>query len=170
MTAYVADHETGDPLCPRCSVSACISISYECRDEGCRCACRTDPDADRARELDDRPADKLAVIAGEMERENRPDDGGHDRQQLADVLTRERFALSQRRRCKSCGAPIIWASTATGAAMPVDPDPIGGGNLQLTRRGDESVTAAVVRPGEGTHRSHYASCPHADQWRSRSAA
>lgn len=82
MTAYVADHETGDPLCPDCAVSACISVSYECRDAGCRCACRTDPDADRARELDDREPDKLHVIANELEREMWPD--------LRD-LTAERF-------------------------------------------------------------------------------
>lgn len=94
MTTYVADHETGDPLCPRCSVSACIG-NYECRDEGCRCACRTDPDAERARELDDRPADKLAVIAAEMESERHGDVPGR---YSADQLAAERFGRPTKAR------------------------------------------------------------------------
>lgn len=87
MTTYVADHETGNPLCPRCSVSACIG-NYECRDEGCRCACRIDPDTDRARELDDREPDKLAVIANELDRERTGD---------LRELTAERFGRPTRR-------------------------------------------------------------------------
>lgn len=44
--------------------------------------------------------------------------------------------------CRSCGAPIIWCTTAKGKKMPVD-----------VQENDEPTT------------SHFATCPQAGQWR-----
>lgn len=83
--------------------------------------------------------------------------------------------------CRSCGAPIRWTRTTQGKTMPIDAEPVEGGNVILT--GSESSTRAgsrvpVVRvidpqhpslpgvdPGE-RFVSHFATCPHADSWRS----
>lgn len=122
-----------------------------------------DADSHRPAHLDDRPDETLASIARDLEAEARPDPSA-DSAELADVLTRERFRPQERQRCRSCGAPIVWATTGGRRAMPVDPDPIAGGNLQLARVGD-GLEVTVVRPGDGTHRSHYVTCPHAENWR-----
>ena len=54
------------------------------------------------------------------------------------------------KRCKSCNAMIIWLETPNGKKMPVD--------------------AATVAPEHdryiaGTHQSHFATCPNANQHR-----
>jgi hypothetical protein len=80
MAEYVEDYGSGKPLCVDCATGACVGdISWECDAEHCQCPCRAD---DRARELDDRPADKLAAVAAELaaERDGDPRD-----------LTAERF-------------------------------------------------------------------------------
>jgi hypothetical protein len=59
MADYVADPGSGKPTCTDCAVGACVSVAgWHCQAEACRCGCRPDPD--------DRPADKLAVIAAEL--------------------------------------------------------------------------------------------------------
>lgn len=49
--------------------------------------------------------------------------------------------------CKSCGAPIVWARTASGRPIPLDLAHVRG--LGQAR---EALT-------------HYATCPHGRQWR-----
>jgi hypothetical protein len=78
--------------------------------------------------------------------------------------------------CRSCGAAVIWTRTAAGKAMPVDAEPVDGGNVLLSR-GPADVgipTATVVgkrvQPsifGDDSPRytSHFATCPHADTHR-----
>jgi hypothetical protein len=65
----------GGPTCGDC-IHGCPRPPYweACDVDGCRCPCRTGEgvDPDRAAELDDRPADKLAVIAADMEAERVP--------------------------------------------------------------------------------------------------
>jgi hypothetical protein len=62
--------------------------------------------------------------------------------------------------------------------MPVDPDPVPDGNLVLTPGGaaissHDVPLAAVVDPAQPTlddpprYRSHFATCPNADQHRRR---
>ena len=76
-------------------------------------------------------------------------------------------------RCTSCNANIIWATTAaTGKAMPVDVEPHPGGNVLLTERVGRSPLAEVVAPGQDSliageplRRSHFVTCPQADQHR-----
>lgn len=66
-------------------------------------------------------------------------------------------------RCRSCGAPIVWAVTAAGKRMPLDAEPvyaIGSGVVSLN--GDE---VAVVERPRPLYVSHFATCPNADQHR-----
>lgn len=71
--------------------------------------------------------------------------------------------------CESCGAMILWAVTAAGKRMPLDPVAVEGGNVAVTN-GDQPA-ARVLKSGEdaaaGEWRgvSHFATCPHADQHR-----
>lgn len=88
MTTYVADHETGLPLCADCGVGACHG-TYICEAEHCRCWCRGEEAEQerRAAEMDDREPGKLHVIAAEIERENRPS---------VEALMDERFGRTPR--------------------------------------------------------------------------
>lgn len=75
-------------------------------------------------------------------------------------------------QCKSCGASIVWAQTVNGKRMPVDELEVTGGNIRLSRakqdpRDPPLVMATVVKPGEGTHRSHFSTCPGATTHRSK---
>lgn len=76
--------------------------------------------------------------------------------------------------CRSCGAPIIWAtSTETGKRMPVDeaPDPERGNVLLVSGNdGPETVVltraAIAARPNRNRlHTSHFATCSDAKGWR-----
>jgi hypothetical protein len=56
-------------------------------------------------------------------------------------------------RCRSCRAQIIWFKTAAGKNMPVDADTVKPEDTEYD-------------PDEG-HKSHFATCPNADQHRRR---
>lgn len=92
MTLYAAD-EDGACVCVQCIHGMCVGRG-PCEADECRCDCNRDPDADRARQLDDRPPDKLAVIAGEMESERHGDVPGR---YSVDDLRAERFGRPIRR-------------------------------------------------------------------------
>jgi hypothetical protein len=64
--------------------------------------------------------------------------------------------------CKSCSAPVIWAKTARGENIPLNPVPIVGGNLELV-----DGVARYVQPSGGVrlYTSHFANCPNADAHR-----
>jgi hypothetical protein len=75
--------------------------------------------------------------------------------------------------CRSCRAPIRWATTANGRAMPVDLEPVPDGNLWLGRGPYGAVIASVV-PEERREElagelylPHFATCPHAHKHRRR---
>lgn len=83
-------------------------------------------------------------------------------------------------RCRSCSAEIEWAKTLGGKWMPVDPEPIPGGNLALDRA-SWPYKVRVMEKGEGSKQlsfddasegetlgfvSHFVSCPDRRQWRS----
>ena len=59
--------------------------------------------------------------------------------------------------CRSCNAPIEWRRTLSGTRIPIDPSPVENGNVVLLTGG----LCKVVAPGEGTHVSHFATCPNA---------
>lgn len=75
--------------------------------------------------------------------------------------------------CSSCGAPIVWAITAAGKRMPLDPEPVApeGAILAAHRRADGALEVRHVTsslemwPDEHPARTHYATCPNADQHR-----
>lgn len=73
--------------------------------------------------------------------------------------------------CSSCGQRIVWVKTEAGKQMPVDPEPVSGGNLLLEALDgiDREWTAVVVQaiPGVPMYRSHFASCPQAAEHRKR---
>lgn len=80
-------------------------------------------------------------------------------------------------RCRSCHAEILWVVTAAGRRMPVDAEPVEGGNVAITGvNGRQQFAAVVLGPADRLRAelddgrryvSHYATCPDADQWRNR---
>lgn len=53
--------------------------------------------------------------------------------------------------------------------MPVDAEPVEGGNVILYRRGRSCVARSLKKgeapgPGEKTRMPHHATCPHAAHW------
>jgi hypothetical protein len=83
-------------------------------------------------------------------------------------------------RCRSCEAPIRWARTAAGKAMPLDVEPSADGNVQLGWVGGEEIAIVLGSPADRAGAqvdgidlfvSHFATCPNASQHRrDRSAA
>lgn len=61
-------------------------------------------------------------------------------------------------RCKSCGAPIVWAKTPEGKSQPLSV-------ASKARRivvGDDGLARVVE-----TYLSHFSDCPNANEHRSR---
>jgi hypothetical protein len=79
--------------------------------------------------------------------------------------------------CRSCDAHVVWAKTLDGRNIPLDAEPMGGwdaprvfpdGNLRPVlsdRRINGHLTVEYVTPGEGKYRTHFSSCPDANEWR-----
>jgi hypothetical protein len=66
--------------------------------------------------------------------------------------------------CRSCGATITWAVTESGRRIPLDAQQSLDGNMsEVDRLADGTMVVAVV--AEGLYRSHFATCPQADDWR-----
>lgn len=77
-------------------------------------------------------------------------------------------------RCRSCAAPIVWATTPAGRLIPIDAQPVDDGNVAVHRSLDGvHMYARVLKvgeepePGEGRGTSHFATCPNADAHRRR---
>jgi hypothetical protein len=75
-------------------------------------------------------------------------------------------------RCRSCGAPILWARTEKGKKEPIDLEPNPKGNIILREREGSEARAIhgvpdEVWPDEPRHTSHFATCPNAAEWRRR---
>jgi hypothetical protein len=68
-------------------------------------------------------------------------------------------------RCKSCGAHVVWAKTASGKSMPVDATPNDAGNLVLD--GDRVQVVKSIADDRPRHTSHFVTCPQSDRWRKR---
>lgn len=69
--------------------------------------------------------------------------------------------------CRSCGASIIWATTEHGVGrMPVDVEPVAGGNLELDElAGHTAVRVVTPEPDVERYVSHFATCPQSAEWR-----
>lgn len=68
--------------------------------------------------------------------------------------------------CRSCKAAIFWAETETGKRIPIDAStgPDVDANLVI-EDGDGGPLARYVARGEGTHITHFTTCPDAKRWR-----
>lgn len=78
--------------------------------------------------------------------------------------------------CASCRAEIVWLTLRPGGRrMPVDAEPASDGNVlaDLAAGAGVVLSAAMVAevrdgtPDEPLYRSHFSTCPQADQWRRR---
>lgn len=86
--------------------------------------------------------------------------------------------------CSSCGAEIFWARTVSGGTMPIDAEPVEGGNIKLYTpkgEGDPAPLAVVSRKGDENQLSlaytadvsekryvtHFATCEYAAVHRRR---
>lgn len=81
--------------------------------------------------------------------------------------------------CRSCRAPIFWATTAkSGAPMPLDFEDTFEGNVRLertsVRNGLYETRAVVLGPielelaraeGETLYMPHHATCPQGAEWK-----
>ena len=68
--------------------------------------------------------------------------------------------------CRACGAPIVWASTVHGRAMPIDADPDPDGNIELVADAKGRTVAHVHHDGQASlfgdvqrWMPHFATCP-----------
>jgi len=79
--------------------------------------------------------------------------------------------------CRSCQAPIEWALTELGRRMPLDLGTFADGAVVVVGRVPADGTPLVVTLGVDTRdrlrdvgelelrRSHFQTCPNADDWR-----
>lgn len=62
------------------------------------------------------------------------------------------------RTCSTCLAPIIWARTEQGRAIPLDAEPNARGNLVLDGAVARHATAADAVLERPHYTSHFANC------------
>lgn len=73
-------------------------------------------------------------------------------------------------KCKSCGAEIFWALTATHNRMPVDAAPNDKGNLVIGGV-EHGVPIVEFEAGETLrYMAHFVTCPNAAKHRKRKVA
>lgn len=65
-------------------------------------------------------------------------------------------------RCRSCARSIHWAKTEKARAIPLDREPVAGGNIELV-----DGVAKYVSPNPEVRRyvSHFVTCPYAREHR-----
>lgn len=63
--------------------------------------------------------------------------------------------------CRSCGKPILWATTAKGKAIPLDVEPSASGNIELRSSIAHYVTPDVNAVGALRYVAHFSTCPQA---------
>lgn len=82
------------------------------------------------------------------------------------------MSASKSSKCRACGEPLVWAVSQKGRMMPVEKEPHPEGTVQLTER-NGSWYAKILKADEARtfqgplYRSHFSSCPKADQFRRR---
>jgi len=72
--------------------------------------------------------------------------------------------------CRSCGAPILWATTEWGKSIPLDPEPYQGDSpsgLFVLRGRVAMAVPPDAFPEEPHYVTHFATCPDAGDWRRR---
>lgn len=63
--------------------------------------------------------------------------------------------------CKSCEAPITWARTESGKAMPLDEKPVAGGTFVYVGGVARRATPDDDQLHRERYTSHFATCPDA---------
>jgi hypothetical protein len=69
--------------------------------------------------------------------------------------------------CRVCPADVVWAVTVNDKPQPIDAQPAPGGNVRLTRDGQNRWRAEVLGPldvlmaddADQLHWPHHATCP-----------
>lgn len=95
---------------------------------------------------------------------------------IQEVLPMPQLTMPVQAACKSCGAPVFWATTKDGKAMPVDVEPRLDGNVLLFRRSNGLLRAEVIgkdvprSPDRKYRVSHLATCPAAANHRGHGRA
>jgi hypothetical protein len=71
-------------------------------------------------------------------------------------------------KCRSCGAEIIWVKMQSGRNNPLDAKPTDKGNIDV-RDGVGYVISKKQRVMfvSPLYQTHFATCPHAREWRWR---
>lgn len=69
-------------------------------------------------------------------------------------------------KCRSCGAPIVFAITEKGRRMPLDANPDPAGEWTVTAWGDLKP-ADDSTPAEERRTSHFVTCPQGRAWSDR---
>lgn len=69
--------------------------------------------------------------------------------------------MSAPQTCRSCQAPIIWATTTRGKSVPIDAEPSEDGNLTVI----DGVVHFSKLAGQKHYKSHFATCGDRDAWR-----
>jgi hypothetical protein len=75
--------------------------------------------------------------------------------------------------CRSCRAAVTWARTEAGRRIPLDAEPVepaSSGTAFVLRDVADATPLALAAPadafpGEPRYRTHFASCPQAERWR-----
>jgi hypothetical protein len=74
-------------------------------------------------------------------------------------------------KCRSCGAKVFWVITQKNKRMPVDPEPVENGNLEIHDQGQYrpplAIYVSVKPPGVLRHISHFVTCPNAKAHRKK---
>jgi hypothetical protein len=66
--------------------------------------------------------------------------------------------MSERGKCRSCNADVLWVETDGGWRMPLNAEP----EKRFVLEAGQSPMKAKQR---NTYVSHFATCPHAERWR-----
>ena len=82
------------------------------------------------------------------------------------------MTLATEATCRSCSAPVKWVRTVAGdKLMPVDPDPVPDGNLEVFQTPGGAWKARVVAAGQAgllddaRYVSHFVTCPDSKAWK-----
>ena len=89
-------------------------------------------------------------------------------------MTEQPARLTRTTTCRGCGKPIAFIKTKNGKSIPVDPEPLTfipeldydkfvlmDGTVQRGQAAEETVKAET----QTGYRSHWATCPAADDFR-----
>lgn len=69
-------------------------------------------------------------------------------------------------QCRSCEAPVEWAKTRTNKNIPLDIEPVLGGNIiTWTEGGKLRCQVVESQPNIRRRISHFATCPNAKEHR-----